>query len=489
MAITAPNVHGQLGGSVGGAYSNIGLATPEKYSSLGDFMNTINALDVRPELIKTYGNQGITGFLRMTGAVKAAGSAEKVTYYEEARLHQKVRATTAADGTGSASIGGTEQDVVFVVQSASAAASSADQTSGDGDLKVNTPMKGDILLINGKDRAVVTAVTGTNAATGFTVNFMNKPTVAVSSSQTLEMPVIGNIYAEGSDQPDRFVESNVVRFQEPYAIVKGNFEVTGSQATNIGYIDVGGGDYRWYIKGEMDARQRFLDKREMTLLFGQEVADNTNLTNDGIIGNEGYITALENRGLVTSSLIGNDGGFTDLDDLITEFDKQGSAPEYAIYANTAQNLRLDDMVAQGGGSSKAGIAGVTASYGAFQNSPDMAVQLGFSSFSRGGYTFHKHSWKLLNDPTLLAGSDVASNLVAGVMCPLATVTDPTTGDRSPALELNYKAAGGYSRELEHWVTGSILGFRNATEDTAKFNYRSECALVTRAANQHVLIKA
>ena len=80
MAITAPNVHGQLGGSVGGAYSNIGLATPEKYSSLGDFMNTINALDVRPELIKTYGNQGITGFLRMTGAVKAAGSAEKVTY-------------------------------------------------------------------------------------------------------------------------------------------------------------------------------------------------------------------------------------------------------------------------------------------------------------------------------------------------------------------------------------------------------------------------
>jgi hypothetical protein len=302
MAITAPNVHGQLGGSTGGAYSNIGLATPEKYSSLGDFMNTINALDVRPELIKTYGNQGITGFLRMTGAVKAAGSAEKITYYEEARLHQKVRATTAADATGEAAIGGSQQDVAFVVQTASAAATSA-SSGGDGDIKANTPMKGDILLVKGKDRAVVTAVTGTNAATGFTVNYMNKPTVAVAQGETLEMPVIGNIYAEGSDQPDRFVESNVVRFQKPYAIVKGNFEVTGSQATNIGYIDVGGGDYRWYIKGEMDARQRFLDKREMTLLFGQEVADNTNLSagTEPILGNEGYITALENRGLVTSS--------------------------------------------------------------------------------------------------------------------------------------------------------------------------------------------
>jgi hypothetical protein len=475
--IVSPNVHGSLGGSTAGARSQIGLATPEKYASLGDFMNTINALDVRPELIKTYGNQGITGFLRMTGAVKAAGSAEKITYYEEARLHQKVRAAVT---TGYASGDSNVAEMTFTAESL------ADAIADGVDNRPNTPMKGDILLINGIDRAVVTEEGSANSTATFKAKLLRDAASTLGNGAVVDMPVIGNIWAEGSEQPGRFVESNVVRYQKPYAIIKGNYEVTGSQATNIGYIDVGGGDYRWYIKGEMDARQRFLDKREMTLLFGQEV-DTTTISD--IDGNEGYITALEARGLVTNGLIGNDGGFADLDDLIIEFDKQGSAPEYAIYANTEQNLRLDDMVAQGGGSSKAGIAGVTASYGAFQNSPDMAVQLGFSSFSRGGYTFHKHSWKLLNDPTLLGGSTEAANLVAGVMCPLATVTDPTTGDRSPALELNYKAAGGYSRELEHWVTGSILGFRNTTEDTAKFNYRSECALVTRAANQHVLIKA
>ena len=475
--IVSPNVHGSLGGSTAGARSQIGLATPEKYASLGDFMNTINALDVRPELIKTYGNQGITGFLRMTGAVKAAGSAEKITYYEEARLHQKVRAAVT---TGYASGDSNVAEMTFTAESL------ADAIADGVDNRPNTPMKGDILLINGIDRAVVTEEGSANSTATFKAKLLRDAASTLGNGAVVDMPVIGNIWAEGSEQPGRFVESNVVRYQKPYAIIKGNYEVTGSQATNIGYIDVGGGDYRWYIKGEMDARQRFLDKREMTLLFGQEV-DTTTISD--IDGNEGYITALEARGLVTNGLIGNDGGFADLDDLIIEFDKQGSAPEYAIYANTEQNLRLDDMVAQGGGSSKAGIAGVTASYGAFQNSPDMAVQLGFSSFSRGGYTFHKHSWKLLNDPTLLGGSTEAANLVAGVMCPLATVTDPTTGDRSPALELNYKAAGGYSRELEHWVTGSILGFRNTTEDTAKFKYRSECALVTRAANQHVLIKA
>ena len=465
-----------LGGSTTSAagVSAIGLAEPTKYSSLADFMGDINALDVRPDLIKAFGNQGITGFLRLTGAVKAAGSAEYVTYYEEARLHAPLRASIK---TGSVTTdGGSETITLDGIENAANATSDYP----------NVAMEGDILLFNNVDRAVVTGAT----ATELTVVPLNAWSVAHAgdSATYYTFIIVGNMFGEGKDQPDRYLESNVVRRQNPYAIVKGNYEVSGSQATNIGYIDVGGGDYRWYIKGEMDARQRFMDKREMTLLFGEE-AGNANV---GFNGTEGYISALEDRGL-NSSLIGNAAGFTDIDALIREFDKQGAPPEYAMYVNTGQSLLIDDMVAAGGASSKAGIAGVTSSYGAFQNSADMAVQLGFNSFSRGGYTFHKHSWKLLNDPTLLGGgftgnADISGELVAGVMVPLSTVVDPTSGERAPSLELNYKAAGGYSREMEHWVTGSILGFNNDTKDVAKFNYRSECALVTRAANQHVLIK-
>jgi hypothetical protein len=54
--------------------------------------------------------------------------------------------------------------------------------------------------------------------------------------------------------------------------------------------------------------------------------------------------------------------------------------------------------------------------------------------------------------------------------------------------MNYKASNGYSRELEHWLTGSVLGARTNGEDAAQFNYRSECNLITRAANRHVLLK-
>ena len=122
-------------------------------------------------------------------------------------------------------------------------------------------------------------------------------------------------------------------------------------------------------------------------------------------------------------------------------------------------------------------------FGAFNNDKDMAVTLGFASFMRGSYGFHKHSWKLLNEPTLLAGSKYQ-----GAMIPLTTVADPKTGTKAAALEMNYKSSNGYSREMEHWMTGSILGVSNTNDDSLQFNYRTECNLVTRAANQHVILK-
>ena len=312
--------------------------------------------------------------------------------------------------------------------------------------------------------------------------------MALGDNDVLEMPIIGNMFAQGGDQPGEFLESNVVRRTNPYAIVKESYEVSGSQATNIGYIDVGGGDFRYYIKSEMDTRQRFMDKREMIMLLGQEITNTDGAaTGLGIDGTEGYFSALEDRGMVSSDLLGT-AGLSDLDALIREMDKNGCPAEYAVYSNTRQDLLLDDMIA-GAGSGSNVTTGVSASFGAFNNDRDMALNLGFKSFSRGGYTFHKNSFKLLNDPTLLGTDDVSNRLAAGVMIPLANVTDPRSGERAPALEMNFKAAGGYNREMEHWVTGGgVLGFTNDTVDKASFHYRSECCLVTRAANQHVLLQ-
>ena len=452
---------------------------PTKYTSLADFINTVNAPDVRSKLSKTFGNQGISGFLKLTGAVKQNGTADNVQYYEEARLHQFQKAVVkGAIGTGA-----NPSTITFDgVQEVSS-------TIGSNNQKI--VRNGDILLANGVDRLIV--LNEDSAGSGgveFTAVCLATAglTVALGDNDVLEMPIIGNMFAQGVDQPGEFLESNVVRRTNPYAIVKESYEVSGSQATNIGYIDVGGGDYRYYIKSEMDTRQRFLDKREMIMLLGQEITNTDGAaTGLGIDGTEGYFSALEDRGMVSSDLLGT-AGLSDLDALIREMDKNGCPAEYAVYSNTRQDLLLDDMIA-GAGSGANVTAGVAASFGAFNNDRDMALNLGFKSFSRGGYTFHKNSFKLLNDPTLLGTDAVSNRLAAGVMIPLANVTDPRSGERAPALEMNFKAAGGYNREMEHWVTGGgVLGFTNDTVDKASFHYRSECCLVTRAANQHVLLQ-
>ena len=75
------------------------------------------------------------------------------------------------------------------------------------------------------------------------------------------------------------------------------------------------------------------------------------------------------------------------------------------------------------------------------------------------------------------------------MIPLANVVDPKSGGSNPSLEMNYKAAGNYSREMEHWVEGGgVLGYATNGDDLAKFHYRSECNLCVRAANQHVVLR-
>lgn len=440
-------------------------ATPDKYISLGDFIDEINKPDNRTQLVKSFGAQTITGFLQLTGATKAQGVADEVQWWEEARLHATQKAGTAT--IASAALGAAQ--TITLASSATV------------NIRLN-----DILMLPGGNRVFVAAVTATGATPQAQVYNLKNATLPTAAAN-LTLPIVGNLYAQGTDQPTEYLESNVLKRANPYMIIKESYKVTGSQATNLGWAEVAPGDFRWFMKGEMDTRQRFIDKRELMMLLGQKVTSTATagLSSAAISGSEGYFDAIENRGLVSGGRITT---MDELDALVKELDRQGAGPEYAMYVDRTQDFAIDDLIAAGLGSSLT--SGVATQFGAFNNSADMAIALGFKSMSRGGYTFHKHAWKLLNDPTMLGIENSGAELspYAGVMIPLSTVVDAKTGDRSPSLEINYKASNGYSREMEHWLTGSVLGSSNATSDLVQFNYRSEIALVTRAANRHVVIR-
>ena len=452
-------------------------ASADKYTTIDELLK-VNKHDNRDLLVKTYGDQGITGFLELTGATKSAGTNDFVQYWEEERRHRLVDIGTNTFAAGNAATAGTGTAGIVVLGTA---------LSGDNIIEAQTVVmnasSGEVYLCTASNTtfAKLDGSTGTDWASDD------------------KLIILGNMYDQGADAPSNFMKTDATRRSNSFMIIKDKYEVNGSQATNIGWVNLGG-DYRWYIHGEQETRQRFLDRREMMMLFGQKAGkidmsggqasafDGTgssigDLVGD-VAGSEGYFSAIANRGInVTNGSANPLDSFAEFDNIILELDKQGAPAEYAMYVNRTQDLAIDDMLATGVATGVT--AGLPGQFGAFQNSPDMAVQLGFKSFTRGGYTFHKHDWKLLNDPTLLG----ASTKFMGAMIPLTQVTDARTGVKAPSLELNYKEANGYSRELEHWVRGGgVFGHNELSQDVAEMHYRSEICLITRAANQHVALK-
>lgn len=437
-------------------------ATPANYTTLGSLLDPTKP-DVRDLYVSTFGDQGITGLLELTGAKKSAGTADETHWYEEGRLHRTLKVTVEASGACTI----TERD---------GSTTTADLIASKC-IRLN-----DVLLAASGERLVVTAIGSGNVAT-FTASGLDGEDPSTATGAV--MNVIGNMYAQGSDQPTKGYETDLTLYKNPFIIVKESFEVSGSQATNIGWINVGG-DYRWYHKNEMDTRKRFMNEREAMLIYAEKGANT--LADGTVAGSEGYVAAVEARGIVSGANTDTDfATLADIDAIILQLDKEGAPAEYAMYLNRQMSLNIDDMIGAAGAGA-ALTSGLASQFGAFNNDKDMAVNLGFKSFTRGGYNFHKHDWKLLNDPTM--GGIGAAGSLLGAMIPMTSVADAKTGVKAPSLEMNFKSAGNYSRDMEHWVEGGgVLGHNTDGKDRAKFNYRSECNLCVRAANQHVILKA
>ena len=96
---------------------------------------------------------------------------------------------------------------------------------------------------------------------------------------------------------------------------------------------------------------------------------------------------------------------------------------------------------------------------------------------------------MFNHPNIgaAAGHGMTNN---GIVVPGDSLKDAKTGMMEPALQVRYKQAGDYSREVEHWLTGSVM-LQQPTEGTDKLkcNYRTERGLEVFGANRFGYITA
>ena len=163
-----------------------------------------------------------------------------------------------------------------------------------------------------------------------------------------------------------------------------------------------------------------------------------------------------------------------------------------FYVDRDQSLAIDNMLGQLNAGYDGGL-----SYGIFNNSKDMAVNLGFKGFTRGTYNFFKTDYKLLNDPTLFGAVAAGAGKVRGLLIPVGTkevyegaFNGQGEGSKitTPFLEVKYRASGAENRKYKTWVTGSVGGVHTDEDDLMKVHHLSERMLKTVGANNFMIFE-
>jgi hypothetical protein len=315
--------------------------------------------------------------------------------------------------------------------------------------------------------------------------------VDFTDAEDLKIFVYGSEFRKGTtDQTINSVTPSFTQYSNSPIIIKERYQVSGSDTAQIGWVEVatedGTGGFLWYLKAESETRLRFEDYLEMSVIEGELVSGASTLdTVNGIKGTQGLFAAIKERGNVVNNFTAA-AGLSDFDSILKNLDTQGAIEENMLFLNRATSLDFDDMLA----SLSSGAAGGVA-YGLFENSEQMALNLGFSGFRRGSYDFYKTDWKYLNDASTRGG--MINTSIDGVLVPAGTSTvyDQQLGTniRRPFLHVRYRANQADDRRMKSWITGSVGGAYTSDLDAMQVHFLSERCLVTQGANNFVLFTA
>ena len=468
-----------------------GSIKPSQKQQLNDsnwlkFNDPVNGTDTfaqqyLPEIyeaeVERYGNRTLSGFLRMVGAEMPMTS-DQVIWSEQNRLHIAYNeVSNDLVDTLTFTVGGTANTFVE-----------------------NVISKGDTIVIldntNNTDvKAVVTASSQAGSLATVVVAPYGAADLSAVAATDLKIFVYGSEYSKGVSVANstgladttgrRSITPSFTQYSNSPIIIRDKYVVNGSDMAQIGWVEVatedGTSGYLWYLKAESETRLRFEDYLEMSVVEGEY----SQLSNAGALpGTEGLFAAIQTRGNVEVGFTAAN-GLSEFDNILKNLDTQGAIEENMLFLQRQTSLDFDDMLAD----LSSGAVGGTG-YGLFENSSEMALNLGFSGFRRGSYDFYKTDWKYLNDASTRGGVTVAS--IDGVLVPAGTSTvyDQILGTniRRPFLHVRYRASQADDRRMKQWLTGSAGGAYTSDLDAMEVNFLSERCLCVQGANNFVLFQ-
>jgi hypothetical protein len=422
--------------------------------------------DVYDKEFSRYGNQSITGLLRMTGS-ELPFESDLIKWSEEGRLHTKYKGVTLA---GSYSGG---EDAI---------------TLEFGSTNHNFRLYETVFISNETSAASSYKGIVTNVAPGTTpdttrcvVQLYNAGGLNVNDApDTFTVFVYGSEFKKGSGAMEGSLQPETDIHENSPVIIKDHFEVAGSDIAQVTWIHVETPEksgYAWYLKAKHDTRRRFDNKLEMMSLEHEPAETGSGAVAAGFKGSQGVLNKITAEGNVWGG--GNPTTMVEWDSIVQQMDGQGSIEENTLHVNRDFSFDIDDFLADQNVLSAGGL-----SYGLFDNDKDMALNLGFKSFSRGGYTFHKQDWRYLNDPTLRGG--LVGGAINGIMVPTGAkqVYDMVAGEKveRPFLHVRHRIKNGEDRKYKTWAHGGAGGAATSGDDALYVEFLSERSVCTVGAN-------
>ena len=440
--------------------------------------------EIYEQEVERYGNRTLSGFLRMVGA-EMPMSSDQVIWSEQNRLHVAYNDVIVESGD----LAGNE--LQFTV-------------GGTGDAFVENVISKDqtIVILDTNNSLELKALVTLSSQAGTTATIRVAPYAQADltglSTTGLKIFVYGSEYGkgksiinstgEGDTTGYKTITPSFTQYSNSPVIIRNKYVVNGSDMAQIGWVEVatedGTSGYLWYLKAESETRLRFEDYLEMSVVEGELAATGSAAATAGAKGTQGLFAAVKDRGNVNAGFTAAS-GLTAFDAILKNLDTQGAIEENMLFLNRQTSLDFDDMLAE----LSSGAAGGTG-FGLFENSEEMALNLGFSGFRRGSYDFYKTDWKYLNDASTRGGFATTAAAIEGVLVPAGTSTvyDQILGTniRRPFLHVRYRASQADDRRMKSWLTGSAGGAYTSDLDAMEVNFLSERCLCVQAANNFVL---
>ena len=440
--------------------------------------------EIYEQEVERYGNRTLSGFLRMVGA-EMPMSSDQVIWSEQNRLHVAYNDVIVESGD----LAGNE--LQFTV-------------GGTGDAFVENVISKDqtIVILDTNNSLELKALVTLSSQAGTTATIRVAPYAQADltglSTTGLKIFVYGSEYGKGKSIINstgagdttgyKTITPSFTQYSNSPVIIRNKYVVNGSDMAQIGWVEVatedGTSGYLWYLKAESETRLRFEDYLEMSVVEGELAATGSAAATAGAKGTQGLFAAVKDRGNVNAGFTAAS-GLTAFDAILKNLDTQGAIEENMLFLNRQTSLDFDDMLAELSSGAQGGTG-----FGLFENSEEMALNLGFSGFRRGSYDFYKTDWKYLNDASTRGGFATTAAAIEGVLVPAGTSTvyDQILGTniRRPFLHVRYRASQADDRRMKSWLTGSAGGAYTSDLDAMEVNFLSERCLCVQAANNFVL---